>query len=236
MMTATITPYSEKLKNPLWQKRRLDILTRDNWTCADCQSGLNDGKTLHVHHIKYVFGRDPWDYPDDNFETLCEDCHADRHKEVKPEPLIGISEESDSLNAAFAILYVDLNKEITRLIKDDVDILHQVNFISEYENVQVENYLVLESTNDPNATALYLKALKFATRFNLRLPSLEQFTYNRYFDMRTTLIKRVLQEMITNSMNALKNPHTPTEQTAIQVWVQKINRLRTKFFQSIKTV
>ena len=28
--------YSRKLSNPLWQKKRLKILERDNWTCKKC--------------------------------------------------------------------------------------------------------------------------------------------------------------------------------------------------------
>jgi 5-methylcytosine-specific restriction endonuclease McrA len=64
--------YSEKLKNPRWQKRRLDILTRDNFKCASC--GESE-KILHVHHKTYTYGNDPWDYPDSNLITLCERCH-----------------------------------------------------------------------------------------------------------------------------------------------------------------
>lgn len=64
--------YAEKLKDPRWQKKRLEILNRDSFKCIVC---LVDDKTLHVHHKTYVFGNDPWDYPNNNFETLCEDCH-----------------------------------------------------------------------------------------------------------------------------------------------------------------
>lgn len=64
--------YSKKLQNPNWQKKRLEILSRDNFQCISC--GSND-KELHVHHRWYQFGKEIWDYPDSCFETLCHECH-----------------------------------------------------------------------------------------------------------------------------------------------------------------
>ena len=68
--------YSQKLRDPRWQKLRLRILERDNWTCQSCRSTT---KTLQVHHLYYA-KRDPWDYPDSCYQTLCEDCHKTRHE------------------------------------------------------------------------------------------------------------------------------------------------------------
>jgi uncharacterized protein YllA (UPF0747 family) len=68
--------YSEKLKDPRWQKKRLEILERDNWTCRSC----GDKKTtLHVHHVIYLKGLSPWDYNKDCLLTLCESCHNFEH-------------------------------------------------------------------------------------------------------------------------------------------------------------
>jgi hypothetical protein len=67
--------YSEKLKDPRWQKKRLEILQRDNWMCFVCQ---NDKSTLHVHHQKYN-GCDPWTVDGEFLTTLCEDCHDKEH-------------------------------------------------------------------------------------------------------------------------------------------------------------
>lgn len=64
--------YAKKLQNPLWQKKRLEILQRDEFKCLHC--GCDD-KELHVHHRWYQFGKDIWDYPDTCFETLCFECH-----------------------------------------------------------------------------------------------------------------------------------------------------------------
>lgn len=64
--------YSEKLKSPQWQRKRLEILQRDNFMCTVC---MENQKTLHVHHKIYIKGRNPWNYPNDNLIILCEDCH-----------------------------------------------------------------------------------------------------------------------------------------------------------------
>lgn len=66
--------YSDKLKDPRWQKRRLKIFERDNWACVAC--GRTD-QTLHVHHNTYV--GEPWDAPDEALKTLCEGCHNWEH-------------------------------------------------------------------------------------------------------------------------------------------------------------
>lgn len=66
------TTYSEKLKNPLWQKKRLEILNRDEFTCVICSDNQTE---LHIHHKEYTTGRKPWEYEDSNFQTLCKHCH-----------------------------------------------------------------------------------------------------------------------------------------------------------------
>lgn len=63
--------YSDKLKDPRWQKKRLEILERDGWMCKFC---CDNESTLHVHHLVYS-GKDPWDADEDHLIALCEDCH-----------------------------------------------------------------------------------------------------------------------------------------------------------------
>jgi hypothetical protein len=65
--------YSEKLKDPRWQRRRLEIMQRDEFACLCCG---DTEKTLNVHHKQYH--GNPWDAPHDSLETLCEDCHKFR--------------------------------------------------------------------------------------------------------------------------------------------------------------
>lgn len=64
--------YSEKLKDPRWQKKRLEVFQRDGFACVACG---DKSSTLHVHHWYYERGKDPWEAPDGDLETLCESCH-----------------------------------------------------------------------------------------------------------------------------------------------------------------
>lgn len=68
--------YIEKLRHPKWQKKRLQILDRDGFKCTECG---DTEATLNVHHLSYDYGKDPWDYPDENMKTLCENCHEYLH-------------------------------------------------------------------------------------------------------------------------------------------------------------
>jgi hypothetical protein len=66
--------YQEKLRDPRWQKKRLEILNRDNWRCVCCG---DTEQTLNVHHIQYDCDiENPWDYENGFLATVCEDCHA----------------------------------------------------------------------------------------------------------------------------------------------------------------
>src|SRR5574343_1912473 len=75
-------PYFEKLKDPRWQKKRLEIMERDLFSCQNC---FETTKTLNVHHKYYEKGRDIWDYPDESLVTLCEECHqiATDYKQIQ---------------------------------------------------------------------------------------------------------------------------------------------------------
>lgn len=66
--------YSEKLKDPRWQKKRLEILNRDNFECKHCGS---KEKTLHVHHTYYGRNLDPWEAENKWLVTLCFECHEE---------------------------------------------------------------------------------------------------------------------------------------------------------------
>jgi 5-methylcytosine-specific restriction endonuclease McrA len=66
------TKYSEYLKNPKWQKKRLKIFERDKWKCRLCD---NDEITLHIHHLKYQ-GL-PWEVDNKFLITICEKCHGE---------------------------------------------------------------------------------------------------------------------------------------------------------------
>lgn len=76
-----MSEYSEKFKNPRWQKIRLKVLERDNWTCQNCS---DTKETLHVHHRYYEKDKEPWEYPLESLVTLCELCH-ESEREIRKE-------------------------------------------------------------------------------------------------------------------------------------------------------
>lgn len=62
--------YSNLLKSPKWQKKRLNVLNRDNFTCIYC----GDKETeLHIHHLKY--NGNPIESPLSDLQTVCKNCH-----------------------------------------------------------------------------------------------------------------------------------------------------------------
>lgn len=75
------TAYKRLLRDPRWQRRRLQIFERDGWVCQECGNG---GQELQVHHTVYVAGAAPWEVPTQTLVTLCVTCH--RKKRKKPHP------------------------------------------------------------------------------------------------------------------------------------------------------
>ena len=78
----TKSEYAQERKDPRWQRKRLEIMKRDDFECVDC--GSKD-KTLNVHHAYYISGRKPWQYPKWSFSTLCWECHQERHEPSRDE-------------------------------------------------------------------------------------------------------------------------------------------------------
>lgn len=68
--------YIDQLKNPKWQKKRLEVFSRDNFSCAHCS---NEEETLHVHHKKYLKNKMAWESPLEDLVTVCESCHKKLH-------------------------------------------------------------------------------------------------------------------------------------------------------------
>jgi hypothetical protein len=101
--------YSEKLKDPRWQKLRLEIFERDNWTCQVC---CLTTKTLAVHHSYYIAGCEPWDYPVQSLITLCEDCHS-----AEPESRQQAETELLGVLKQFGFTSEDLGRISTEIIE-----------------------------------------------------------------------------------------------------------------------
>jgi hypothetical protein len=108
--------YSDKLKDPRWQKKKTDILLRDKFTCQLC--GDSKIAILIVHHKKYQKNTDPWDYDNDDLITLCEDCH----KKIHNKPHIPTIKEIIELSQ-----YEFEDGIIDRIIQQDVkDVLNSI--------------------------------------------------------------------------------------------------------------
>ena len=73
--------YSELLQDRRWQRKRLEIFERDGWRCKadDCPAPYRNEIPLHVHHLRYLSGCLPWEYPDELLITYCADCHCSEH-------------------------------------------------------------------------------------------------------------------------------------------------------------
>jgi len=68
--------WKEQYKHPNWQRKRLEILKRDNFTCRMC---LNKDDQLHVHHLKYDKTKFIWEIHEMYLVTLCHSCHEKEH-------------------------------------------------------------------------------------------------------------------------------------------------------------
>jgi hypothetical protein len=131
--------YSEKLKDPRWQKKRLEILNRDEWNCRFCGE---EEKTLHVHHISY-FG-DPWEAPDKMLITLCKECHQKEDKSfiTQGERLIKILKKSGFTSRELHWLADCLQKNPETYWADN-DLIFDV-----FEYILSDNKLILKLADD----------------------------------------------------------------------------------------
>ena len=73
-MKKAMSNYAELLRDPRWQRKRLEVLDRAQFRCEEC---MDDKATLHVHHKIYRKGAKPWEYENYEFLALCESCHAE---------------------------------------------------------------------------------------------------------------------------------------------------------------
>lgn len=145
------TAYQKKLLDPRWQKKRLDILNRDEFTCQGCG---DDKKTLHVHHRIYSPGKDPWDISDRYLVTLCCDCH-----ECETEAIKNMKEDLLTSFAHAGILAKHLDGLVTEIPYIDTSlhlpevIISAIGFaISDSKRLQVllDNYIEYLKNNGEN--------------------------------------------------------------------------------------
>ncbi len=70
--------YKTDLRRGEWQRKRLEIMERDNFKCRVCSKVDN----LLVHHLHYESGLRPWEYDNESMVTLCDSCHTKIHKDL----------------------------------------------------------------------------------------------------------------------------------------------------------
>lgn len=70
------TTYREKLADPRWQKRRLEVLEYADWRCQICG---NNKEELHCHHSYYERGKEPWQSKKGAIICVCHTCHGKLH-------------------------------------------------------------------------------------------------------------------------------------------------------------
>jgi hypothetical protein len=70
--------YMDKLQDPRWHAFT-DLVKRRRVTCQKCDDSMH----LQVHHIRYLPGLEPWEYPLSEVLLLCVECHESIHH-IKP--------------------------------------------------------------------------------------------------------------------------------------------------------
>jgi hypothetical protein len=68
------TDYAQKLQDPRWQRKRLEVMQAAGWACVIC--GDKD-EELNVHHPAYSAYHEPWEYL--NLQCICRTCHTIYH-------------------------------------------------------------------------------------------------------------------------------------------------------------
>jgi len=162
-----MTTYQEKLKDPRWQKKRLEILERDNWACQSC---ADTESTLFVHHKRHIKGTEPWDHPNEYFITLCEECHNNEREERSryENSLLEILREKFLSGNLFSIMHGFYELKLTQ----HEDIISSVlEWFLENQKIQkemVDRYFDYLHKNKKKMRVT-LKRMKFIKKYN-RVP------------------------------------------------------------------
>lgn len=68
--------YEQQLDDVRWKFKADNIRIRDKHECRLCGAKKVQ---LDVHHIRYIYGREAWDYDDGDLVTLCHKCYEELH-------------------------------------------------------------------------------------------------------------------------------------------------------------
>jgi len=158
--------YFEKLKDPRWQRKRLEAMEAAEFTCELCGDSES---TLNVHHKSYLKGRDPWEYSIGQLSVLCERCHKDHHSQESFIKVITsfVSPEDEYEAGSLISGYLGLDPNMTIFNDENVDDdeyqttpsadheLYQIGILAAYFyktfNPDVIQKLLLLINDDPRA-------------------------------------------------------------------------------------
>jgi len=112
--------YKEQISHPKWQKKRLEILERDEFKCRYCN---NSNSSLHVHHLVYHKNKKIWEYENNLLITYCKDCHNRWHN-IK-----------ENINSYLA---VDLDK-----LEEIATLLDSVNYITPKKIRVISDFILI---------------------------------------------------------------------------------------------
>lgn len=110
-----MSAYWEKLKDPRWQKKRLEVLNRAGFKCENC--GAAD-QCLHVHHGYYAKGADPWDYPEETLWCLCEACH-EQAEDARLDVYLELARMNPCKFSPNMIFPLQSREEVERMVRID---------------------------------------------------------------------------------------------------------------------
>lgn len=162
-----IKTYSEKLKDPRWQKKRLEIFNLRGFKCEKCGCEENE---LHIHHRFYISGREAWEYDNDVFQVLCSDCHKKEHdtktknNNSKYEEIIKKLEQIEAIDnrnieAVYFILYMYIESKDFEFLVNLSNSLNSTSFFS------VISYLVNDYTEREIASIQVCKRISHIEDF-----------------------------------------------------------------------
>jgi hypothetical protein len=73
--------YAEKLKDPRWEIFRNKVFDAMGCACSTCGDQDKPATRFnHVHHKRYIKGREPWEYDLTDVTVLCKECHDEIHQ------------------------------------------------------------------------------------------------------------------------------------------------------------
>lgn len=126
------TTYSEQLSSPKWQRKRLEVFERDNFTCLSCGA---TGEQLQIHHVNYVYGKLPEDYETSELITLCKECHECITAKIKQcNWIVRIMGNSvEKLDLVSDILFAVSNKYSVEALKSTLKHIESINNTDEYD-------------------------------------------------------------------------------------------------------